>query len=450
MKTKHLFLTLSFCLISTFSFSQNTNIARAYYIKAKEAFADNQYGNAIDYLEKAENELGNTNPDIIYLELMSRYNLDKRDPDINNLAMEFMDAASPQDDRTQKVSLIAVEHKELLEAEREKERRAFRLAESSESLQNLRAYLKEYPDTPNSIEVKKMLADKEREDFLKAKNTNTVFALELYRRDYPNGEYSNEVMDLLTIAREEELYKRAMRENDIQLFNSYLITYPDGKYNQQVKASLEAAILGKADKEYNDKDYARARNTYEKYQEKFPSGSKTTLVEQRISEIEKRIERKARLDSRTSANYFMATYSTQELYGIQLGKLSLNKVGTYFNLSVNENVGNLTFTAENETTSLAEDFEQASISAGFGLTYKITYPLWVYVGGGAIYTDYYLENEDGEVNTFKLEGVDNYQFYPELGFNVKLGRVGALKAGASYINGEMFWNVGLGFQTKNW
>lgn len=450
MKSHSGIIIAIFCLLSTYSYSQNANMARAYYIKAKEAFANNQYSEVIDYLGKAETELGTTNADIIYLELMSRFNMNKRDFRIEKLSKDFMASANSRDDRIQKVGLIAVEHKELLEADRKKEQRAFDLAKRTKSLKNLRAYLKDYPNTSKSSEVKILLSEKETEDFNKAKNKNSVFALENFKKDYPDGEFDSEVSNLLKIAREEELYRKAKNQNSIQLYKSYLISYPQGQYISQVKESLRSELLEKANNEYENEDLNLAKDTYQEFNRHFPSGSDAAFVTERIIDIEKKMTKQARVNSRTSGNYFMATYSTDELYGIQFGKLSLNRVGTYFNLSVNENIANIQFESVNETTLPAENFEQASISAGFGLTYKIIYPLWIYAGGGAIYTDYYEEIGDGEVVTYAIDSLENYQFFPEFGVNIKLGRIAAIKAGAALINGETYIKAGVGFQTRNW
>ena len=54
------------------------------------------------------------------------------------------------------------------------------------------------------------------------------------------------------------------------------------------------------------------------------------------------------------------------------------------------------------------------------------------------------------MTTYEIGNVDFFQFYPELGVQVKLGRIGVLKAGGSYIDSEMVYNVGIGFQTKSW
>lgn len=452
MKLKLLFIAVMLCLFSTQAFSQN--LARAYYIKAKEAYSGNQYTETLEFLEKAEKELGNTNPDILYLELMSRFEINKRDKNIPELSKEFMRTARSSDDRTQQVSMIAVEHKELLEADREAEENAYKMAVNTKSLKDLRSYLSKYPNTSKAEEIKIILADKEAKDFENAKSVNTAKVYEEYLEDYPEGRYMDEVNDLLAEAREEELYKKAMKLNDIQIYNTYRIKYSTGKYIDEIEEARKKAILAKANRQFENEEFGLAKNTYQQYKADYPRGEEVGFANERLEDIDQEMKKEDRVANQTSSKYILGSYSSNEMFGLEFGRMSLRGVGTYFNLNANQNVGNtsiLSFsgTEKESVSAVSEDFEEAKLGANFGFTFKVLYPLWVYAGAGVVYTDYYSEN-DGEVIYYEVEGVENIQFYPELGLQVKLGNVAVLKAGGAYIDGEIYAKAGFGFQTKIW
>lgn len=174
MKSSKFYLVSVFLLISVTLNAQN-EIARAYYLKAKEAYSENKYEAVLDYLENATKELGSTNPDFIYLELIARYNLNKKDQKIKNLATEFINAADKNDTRVQEVSLIVVEQKDLLEKNIKEENVLYNQAVSSKSILDLRTYLKKFPERPERINtIEKILSQQERELFEDAKKSNTL------------------------------------------------------------------------------------------------------------------------------------------------------------------------------------------------------------------------------------------------------------------------------------
>ena len=445
MKFFKLAFLVFFFFASSNAFSQNQDIARAYYIKAKEAYASEQYSAVIDYLRDAKNELGSTNPDIIYLELMSKYNRNKKDPQVGELAMDFINSADRSDDRIQEVSLLAVEHKKLIEAGIKKEQDLYNRAVNTRSLRNLRRYIEVYPGNgERTRKVEELIHQKDEQQFLQARASNTVKDLEQYKTDFPRGQYLTEANRLLETAREEELYAKARRNDDTQLYKSYLIQYPNGTYANEVSLALEAAMINEANSEFEEEQYSIAKNSYQNYRRQFPSGAHLQLVESRLNEIQKIEKKEARISKRRSSKYFMFTYSTAEEYGLEQGGLHLNNVATYFSMSANKNVLNLKFTSDEQAEVVHEEFEEATLSASFGLTYKITYPLWIYAGGGVTYTEYFWEDES-ETLTFEIVDQTPYQFYPEAGLQVKLGNAFVLKAGAVFMDGEVIYKAGLGF-----
>lgn len=434
-----------FLFAASNSFSQNYDIARAYYIKAKEAFASEQYQEVIENLQEAKKELGSTNPDIIYLELMSKYNMNKMDPKVGELALEFINSTDRQDDRIQEVSLIAVDNKKLIDEEIKGEKDLYNKAISSRRLSDLRNYLELYPDNEEKLKnIRELIIQKDNEQFAQAKANNTVEDLEQYKQDFPKGLHMAELEELLKMARQEELFAKAQNNNDIDLYKSYLIQFPNGKYQTEVSTALNTAMISKANAEFDNKNYDYAEVSYKNYIEQFPSGDQASYAKSQLNKIQRIEEKMARVSKRTSKGYFMLTYSTAEEYGIEFGKLHLDKVSTYFGLSANESVANLTFAPEAEVETFPADYNEATLSANFGLTYKVYYPIWVYAGGGVKYTEYFIEEES---ENFSFEVVDQspYQFFPEAGVQIKITKFLVIKAGAQFNEDEVVYKIGLGF-----
>ena len=447
---KNLKLTIVLCLLTIVNISaQEVNIAKAYYVKAREAYSEAKYTEVINYLEKVKEELGTSNPDILYLEVMTRFNIDKRDLQVSNLAEEFIKTANPADDRIQKVSLIAVEHREAIEEGIKLEVEAFNMASITMSLADLQNFKDKFPKSNKISEIDSMLTEKEELDYKLAKTKNQSRIFKDFLTNYPKSKYHNEIKDLMQKALEDEFFIDVKSENSVEKYDLYLMAYPTGNYSEEVSFFLEKSILEKANQEYQNSNFEDSKNFYSRYTKEFPSGSEINLANKRITEIEKKMSSNARIAGRTSAKYIMGTYSDFELYGLQLGRLSNNNVGTYFNIAVNENIGNMKFTTDESVSGSPDLFERASLSASFGLSYKIAYPIWIYAGVGYIYFEYY-DSQDDVITTLSLNDFKNSFLYPELGIKLKLGNVAVLKAGGSYINSDLYINAGIGFQTKNW
>lgn len=242
----------------------------------------------------------------------------------------------------------------------------------------------------------------------------------------------------------------ALADKDPEIYKNYLKTYPEGKYKSQVKTTLENLMLNKANREFESEEYNLAKNSYQEFREVFPSSNSNNIVTERLDTIEKRLQQKTQVENRTSGNYIMFTYGGNETYGLQFGKLHLSKVGTYFNIRANESVTELKFTEDIEVQNSRGDFEEAVIAASFGLTFKIYYPLWIYAGVGVQYKELFIKDDSDEVMTFKITDEEPYIIFPEVGLKVKLGRIGALKVGGAYLDGEAIFQVGLGFMIRNW
>lgn len=107
MKTKYTLLIVLFT--STFAFSQNSNLAKSYFFKAKEELEEKRYKKALEYIQKSKEYAGNTNPDIMYVELKSRYAFDKNINKTKELCNQFIKEAFEDDERTEEVSNLLID-----------------------------------------------------------------------------------------------------------------------------------------------------------------------------------------------------------------------------------------------------------------------------------------------------------------------------------------------------
>jgi len=442
-------------LLSDYSFGQNATLAKAYYTKAREAFENNNYQQTIDYLNNAKAEFGASNPDIIYLEINSRYNLDVKDTLIETLSKEFIEKAKPTDkERIQKVSLMAVEHREALSAAIKKEEDAYQNAFNSPNVEIIRSFLKQYPDNPKNDALRKLLEQKEDAVYKEALTSDQVAKYESYQQQFANGKYKEEIALKLEVAKEKAAYDLILANKDAPTAQSYLDKYPEGKYKKEAREILEEILFREGNHYYEENDLANAKDKFDAYKTSLPDGKNIAEVDKKLGQIEKKMNRQQTIDDRTSANYFMLTYTTNEAFGFEFGRVSLRGLSTYFNMTANADVFNLKMgesVAEIESLKDApEDYKNPFLTASFGFTFKIAYPVWLYVGGGARYQEFFAKDADDEVVVFKVREEKNFTFFPEAGLKLKIGKAIVLKAGTQYMDEEFSYQFGIGIQTRNW
>ncbi|MEP5253650.1 MAG: hypothetical protein ABJQ39_01195 [Winogradskyella arenosi] len=444
---KHTVLLLML-LSTTITFSQNLNIAKGYYQKAKEAYATNNFSKSLEYIKSTKAELGSTNPDITYLEILVRYKLNKKDGQLSSLSYDFLENAHESDDRIEEVSLIAIEHDEIITNERRIKERMFNTAMANGSVDQIRAYIKTYPKSEDVGKVKLALEEKETQYYNTALEMDTVDHYEAYLNQFSDGRYTETVKRKLKVAREVASYNRVKGSTNVNFIEGHLLLYPESEHKAEILERLEMLYIEQANSLYKNEDDALAKQAYTDYLEKFPEGPNVELTNKNLEIIQNRIDKQLRIESRTSANYFMLTYASDETYGIQFGKLSQDKVGMYLNFSGNESVTNLTFATDVEVDSVGDSismFEESTFKTSLGLTFKIINPVWIYGGVGLKYREFIFEDEVWDIGDLK-----SILYYYEAGLKVKIGKVMALKAGASFIDGETYIQAGIGILTRNW
>ncbi|WP_026705137.1 outer membrane protein assembly factor BamD [Flavobacterium soli] len=453
--TQKSFIVILFLILCNYSFGQNLTLAKAYYTKAREAFENNNYQQTIDYLNSAKTEFGTTNPDILYLEIQSRFNLDKKDTIIETLSKEFIEKANKNDkERISKVSIIAVEHREALDAAIKKEEDAYQYALNNSNVETIRSFLKQYPANPKNGTLNDLLIQKEEETYKEAITSNQVGKYENYQQKFPNGKYKEEVVQKLAVAKEKAAYDLILSNKDASTAQRYLSQYPDGKYKNEAKDILEEILFREGNEYFENDDLTNAKYKFDTYKETLPEGKNRLEVDKKLAQIEKKMNKQATVDNRTTANYFMLTATTNEAFGFEFGRVSLKGLSTYFNLAGNADVFSLKMgeaVAEIESLEDApDDYKNPFLTASFGFTFKIAYPVWFYVGGGVRYQEFFAEDADDEVVLFEVKEEKNFSFFPEAGLKLKIGKAIVLKAGTQYMDEEFSYQFGIGIQTRNW
>jgi hypothetical protein len=107
---KKYFLLLFITTLSLTSYAQNTEMAKAFYKKALQAYEDDNYEEALKLIEKTKENLnGNTNPDIIFIEAKARFENDLNINKAKDIFNQFLKESSDNDERRKEVSNILVD-----------------------------------------------------------------------------------------------------------------------------------------------------------------------------------------------------------------------------------------------------------------------------------------------------------------------------------------------------
>ena len=448
MKFKLITLTVLVLFFYTLpSIAQDVNLARGYYIKAKEYYAAENYQETINYLKKATDELGATNPDILYLEVLSRYKLDESDEKISSLGKEFMNNAYEDDrERVQEISLIIVEYQEKLDAKLQAENQLYNQILESRNLSSVKSYLERYPNADESRinTIKSIYEELQNERYLSAKEANRSENYSRFLSDFPKSSSRSEIENLLTKALEEELYEKAKNANNLELYKAYLDSYHNGRHSEEISDLLKSTILDSEDSSFFKKNFEVSREYYKQYKTRYPNGERINYVNDRLKEIDKSLQKEEIIKQRSAdKSYILGFYSLNEIYGIEFGGLRYDNISSYLTIS-GKKLEELSFSNDEESSTLTtEDLEVANLGLSYGINHKIFYPIWVYGGAGVLYSEFF----DVDTSTsYKLEDVNNISFYPELGVNIILGDIALLKAGITYIRSEINFTGGIGFQ----
>lgn len=216
-------------------------------------------------------------------------------------------------------------------------------------------------------------------------------AMEEVRRGlYYNGEEAAELRD---IPRMEFLLLK------------YLNNYAGGQYDESVKKTLCDAYLLNAAELAAEKDAYSQQRAVEFYNK-----SNQYCPDYDLDADIRTAEKKAKRYGRPDRGYLAYVYDSIAPIGISFGSINNRSLGMYMSLSANEDIFASTSIYKLEDGSLDGGNGVATgerttgyADAVIGLTKKITYPLWLYAGGGVSYKmDLHEYEFDGE-----LEWVEN-------------------------------------------
>ncbi len=160
--------------------------------------------------------------------------------------------------------------------------------------------------------------------------------------------------------------------------------------------------------------------------------------------------RATRVSNQSGADFFMYTYEADNPLGLSIGGIYANRAGYYLNFKMNTDIftsalWTIDDAGNSEAPGIVErtgEVRNGSIAFSGGVTFKLVYPFWGYLGGGLgyfpvyEYADRYYSSgsfwkEDWLRNTDQTEiGV-----FPEAGLMLKLGGAIVLKYGGVYRDG---------------
>lgn len=184
-------------------------------------------------------------------------------------------------------------------------------------------------------------------------------------------------------------------------YNKIYLTNPYDKYAEEKRTeSLEKyrydcdIYFKQAESYYNDKEYAKAEQLYQKI---ITNGCpESAMANSRILKIADLTKLK-----KQHARVFTYEYMKDMPIGIHYGKYKMRRTGGFINLNLSGNVfkfakGDLHYNSTTNSRNPKQDFPEMNIN--FGWTVKIANPVWIYFGPGAsakCYFGHYEEIKEG-------------------------------------------------------
>lgn len=344
MKQFLLIFCLTFIFVNSAKSQSDEVLARSYFVKAKEAYGNGDYNDAISKLEKTEKYRRKTSGGIealyvkCYLELQNYKLADKH-------LKKYFSIAKDGDRSYNEMLRYVVEIKEKNEEEQlkneiEQQRIAFEKEQKKIELkQKEKARLdlieKEKLEKAN-VEAKTVMLNKsiESSDLKKAEE----YYNEIKNSKFFDESKVNNIAELYCVT----LYEEAKRINTVYQFNKFL---NDSKSKgcskgDEIRKLLEEKSIKEADMLYLDKNavsQVKAKSYYQIYINNFPNGSKLTYAKGRINTIElkqKSDKKKATNKAKYlnfNKNYFALEFS-KHFIGASIIHVSDSKIGFSFNL----------------------------------------------------------------------------------------------------------------------
>lgn len=318
-------------------------------------------------------------------------------------------------------------------------------------------YIDNYPSGNHVATAMQAIKRWDKAAYDKAISEGTQSALNYYLNNYPRGEYRNAIRNKLGERKEYDMYMYAKNNNYVENYENYIRSYPNGKYATEVNLIIENSYYKFGNDAFDSKKYSTAKSYYQTYLLKYPNGRYSSDVRSKISKCERRL-------NQSGAGYVLYTYDRESPLGISFGRLNSYGTGGYMNIKMNTGIFTESlYTIDNQGNSSTYNpggwfliptgnVIHGNISLSSGITYKIIYPLWGYLGLGLGYNPRYDEIDEytssgSFYETYWMRNTDetSINLFFEGGANLKISKVLVLKYGIMYREGVIH-QLGLGFQ----
>lgn len=144
-------------------------------------------------------------------------------------------------------------------------------------------FLLNYPDCEYISEVQSLVEEWDElayQDILRNySSSKTDYYLELL----PNGKHATEIRQLKWANSEEDVYRAALSQNNIEGYQQYIDTYPNGRHLREMRTKL--AIAQELEAYTTAKNLATA-TAYREYLNNYPNGQHKTEIKELLDDIE--------------------------------------------------------------------------------------------------------------------------------------------------------------------
>jgi tetratricopeptide (TPR) repeat protein len=294
-------------------------------------------------------------------------------------------------------------------------------------------------------------------DWEKAINSMYVEDTEKYADKYPKGKYIDRANDLIKssyISIAEKAFKDKNESKIVEFHNKYLERFPGDNDLNKIRDLLLNYYYTMGLNRYSNKEWSNAKSNFQAFLNFKNTGEQADKCRQLIKRCEWKINQK-------SSSFLVYTYDYQSPIGISIGNINKNSAGYYLNLKMNlgiftgldvlykiDDAGNHDRPGSVVRTG---EIEYANISLSGGVTFKIAYPLWGYIGGGLGYlpvyekaNTYFSSGNFWEEDWLKNTDKSKFGLFPEAGIKLKISNALVLKYGIMYRN-DVIHQFGFGF-----
>lgn len=293
----------------------------------------------------------------------------------------------------------------------------------------------------------------------KARNQNSLEALDIYLAGKGLKKHASTAHTMIRNTLTSE-GKRYLAEGDLEkmesYFDAYLQRYPNDEAATDYQLMMCTAFNQHAEA-YLKTNTLRAQQLAVSYFSKAKTRCPETGRDDLLARAEKRRQRFARPD-RSGILY---SYSPETPFGLMFPGFKNQKIGSYFRVGFNAEIfksgdaGTVNNRGEIKDASghyiFSGNRNTGDVHAAFGLTKKITYPLWAFVGAGASYRCELWEmieyNNGSKVDERWMKNTDNTKFKPlfEAGLMLDLSGFSLMAGGRTADFSSFTYLIGVGF-----